>query len=186
MLQPTPGGFNAAAPGPCQNDRVKRSRTGSRGAASVPARASALALVLALVFTAGIGCSAPSETGGGDEATPSAGVAGVAHGGTTIPAPDAALSDAKARLEAALRPLAAADAKPGTERIRTALTDAGFPADSGEVTASKTPTGLDTDAVEVAVQVDRNCIIAQLRNGTVTASVLPVLADGRCFVGTPG
>jgi hypothetical protein len=66
------------------------------------------------------------------------------------------------------------------------MIDAGFPSGGVEVTASRTPTGLDADAVEAAVTTGSNCIVAQLRDGTVTSAVLPVLADGRCLVGTAG
>ena len=94
--------------------------------------------------------------------------------------------EAKARLEAALNRVTAVVRKPGAGQIRTAIIGAGFLADSVEVTASRTPTGLDTDAVEAAVPVGGTCIVAQLREGNVTSVVLPVLADGRCLVGTPG
>lgn len=67
-----------------------------------------------------------------------------------------------------------------------AMGNAGFPPGDVEITASRTPTGLDADAVELAVREGRNCIVAQLRNGSVTASILPVLAGGRCLVGTSG
>jgi hypothetical protein len=99
---------------------------------------------------------------------------------------DESTSHAKARVEAALSTLTAADRKPGTGQIRAVLIDAGFPSDSVEVTASRTPTGLEADAVEAAVAAGRNCIVTQLRDGNVTSAVLPVLADGRCLVGTPG
>jgi hypothetical protein len=79
----------------------------------------------------------------------------------------------------------AREAEPGTEQIRAALVEAGFPRDAIEVTASRTPTGLQADAVEAAVRQDRDCVVAQLRNGTVAVTVLPVLADGRCFAGSP-
>jgi hypothetical protein len=106
-------------------------------------------------------------------------------GSGTQPALAPATAAAKARVEAALGGTAAGGAKPGTDRARAALTDAGFTSAQQEVTASRTPTGLDADAVEAAVKVGSDCIVAQLRTGTVTVSVLPVLAGGRCLVGTP-
>ena len=99
---------------------------------------------------------------------------------------DATTSDTKARVEGVLNSVTAADRNPGTEQLRSALIGAGFLPDSVEVTASRTPTGLDADAVEVAVTAGRNCIVAQLRDGNVTSTVLPPLADGRCLVGTAG
>lgn len=100
------------------------------------------------------------------------------------PSADPALAAAKARVEAALGGAVAGGAKPVTDRIRVALTDAGFTADQAEVTASRTPTGLDADAVEAAVKVGDDCIVGQLRTGSVAVNVFPVLSDGRCLVGT--
>ncbi|MGY2746157.1 DUF6993 domain-containing protein [Arthrobacter sp. UYCu723] len=89
---------------------------------------------------------------------------------------------AKTRLDAALRQVAGGG-KPGTKQLRDAVTAAGFPAGDIQVTAIRTPTGLDADAVEIAVREGDDCIVGQVRNGTVNVTVLPVLADGRCLVG---
>jgi hypothetical protein len=53
-----------------------------------------------------------------------------------------------------------------------------------EVSASRTPTGLAADAVEVGVLGAAECVMAQIRSGTVESSVLPVLPNGRCFIGS--
>ena len=142
-------------------------------------------LALALVSTAAVACSAPASSGARVEASSGA-AAHASPRASSSASPDAATSDAKARLEAALEGVASAIRNPGTEQIRSVLTGAGFPSGSVEITASRTPTGLDADAVEAAVTAGRNCIVAQLRDGTVTSAVLPVLADGRCLVGTAG
>lgn len=76
-------------------------------------------------------------------------------------------------------------AKPVTDRIRAALTGAGFTPDQAEVTAGRTPTGLDAEAVEAAVKIGDDCIVGQLRTGHVVVNVFPVLFDGRCLVGSP-
>jgi hypothetical protein len=102
------------------------------------------------------------------------------------PGPDSAALAAKARLEAALAGAVAGGRKPSTDQLLAAVADAGFPPAGVEATASRTPTGLAADAVEVAVQSGRNCIVAQLRDGTVTTGILPVLAGGGCLVGTMG
>jgi 16S rRNA C1402 (ribose-2'-O) methylase RsmI len=52
-----------------------------------------------------------------------------------------------------------------------------------EVTAGRTPTGLVADAVEAGVRDGGNCIVAQIRDGGVAVSVLPVLSSGGCLVG---
>lgn len=99
--------------------------------------------------------------------------------------PGPATSAARTRMEAALARMAAPGSAPGTDQIRAAIVDAGFPPAAIEVTASRTPTGLAADAVEAAVRQDQDCIVAQLRKGTVAVTVLPLLAGGRCFVGSP-
>ncbi|WP_441403690.1 DUF6993 domain-containing protein [Arthrobacter sp. 2YAF22_2] len=99
--------------------------------------------------------------------------------------PGPATSAARTRMEAALARMAAPGSAPGTDQIRAAIVDAGFPPAAIEVTASRTPTGLAADAVEAAVRQDQDCIVAQLRKGTVAVTVLPLLAGGRCLVGSP-
>jgi hypothetical protein len=80
----------------------------------------------------------------------------------------------------------AGGSKPGTDQLRAAVAAAGFPPDGVEATAGRTPTGLAADTVELAVPSGRNCIVAQLRNGSVTTGILPVLAGGGCLVGARG
>lgn len=52
-----------------------------------------------------------------------------------------------------------------------------------EVSIFRTPTGLDVEAVQGAVQVDGTCIFGELRKSGVSMSLLPVLSNGRCFIG---
>lgn len=154
----------------------KRSAAGFRSAASLG--------VLALVLATAAACSAPSAAGSGSAAT-AATQPPLAAGSGAQPSLDPATAAAKARVEAALGGAVAGGAKPATDRARAILIEAGFTAEQQEVTASTTPTGLDADAVEAAVKVGNDCIVAQLRTGRVTVNVLPALADGRCLVGTP-
>ncbi|WP_260982361.1 DUF6993 domain-containing protein [Arthrobacter sp. U41] len=160
---------------------MKRDRTIGHRAAPAPAKFGVLALALLLT----VACSAPASSGARVEASPGAAAHAISPASRGA-SPAAATSDAKARVEAALNNVTAANRKPASEQLRSALIDAGFPTDSVEVTASRTPTGLDADAVEVAVTAGRTCIVAQLRNGRVTSSLLPPLADGRCLVGAAG
>ncbi|BCW67400.1 hypothetical protein NicSoilB4_21630 [Arthrobacter sp. NicSoilB4] len=150
------------------------------------ARARFGALALALMMTAAVGCSSPASFGARTEASSGA-AADVTPGASLDPAAvDSATSDTKTRVEAALDTLAGTGRTPGTEEIRSVLIAAGFASDGVEVTASRTPTGLEADAVVAAVASGSNCIVAQLRGGNVSSAVLPVLADGRCLVGTAG
>lgn len=89
----------------------------------------------------------------------------------------------KQTMESALKTLAAASPKPTQEALRSQLVSAGIPASTLEVSASKTPTGLDADAIEAAAKLDKDCVMGEIRDGQVSVSVLPVLASGKCFVG---
>lgn len=83
----------------------------------------------------------------------------------------------------ALRGVVASNPKPGQEQLTAALTGAGIPAGSLQVSASHTPTGLEVDAIEAAALQGTDCVIGQIRGGSVVVTVLPVLATGKCFVG---
>ena len=89
----------------------------------------------------------------------------------------------KSTVESVLNAAVRGGGQPQTASIRASLVNAGIPAGAVEVTASRTPTGLAADAVEAAVRDGSNCIVAQIRNGSVAVSVLPVLASGGCLVG---
>lgn len=143
-----------------------------------------LAVVLASVGA----CAAPTVASGASATNTSpAGATGAAVpvDPGAQPSLDPATADAKARIEAALDRAVAGGGKPATERIRAEVTGAGFLTDQVAVTASRTPTGLDSDAVEAAVKVGKDCIVAQLRTGSVAVTVLPALADGGCLVAVP-
>lgn len=86
-------------------------------------------------------------------------------------------------MESSLKALAAATPKPAQDALRSQLVSAGIPASTLEVSAGKTPTGLDVDAIEAAAKLDKDCVMGEIRDGQVSVSVLPVLASGKCFVG---
>jgi hypothetical protein len=99
--------------------------------------------------------------------------------------PDAAATETvKQTVTNALTQLAAAAPKPATAQVTDALTGAGIAPAVLQVSQSRTPTGLEADAIEAAVLQHNDCIIGQVREGTVTVTVLPVLASGKCFVGS--
>lgn len=79
--------------------------------------------------------------------------------------------------------LKAAGPKPGQEALRSRLVAAGIASGAVEVSVSKTPTGLDVDAVEAAVSSGVECVIGEVRDGRIVVTVQPLLADGKCFVG---
>ncbi|WP_120519584.1 DUF6993 domain-containing protein [Arthrobacter celericrescens] len=79
--------------------------------------------------------------------------------------------------------LRGAGPEPGQETLRSRLVAAGVASKAVEVSASRTPTGLEVDAVEAAVSSGTECVVGEVRDGRVTVTVLPLLADGRCFAG---
>lgn len=103
--------------------------------------------------------------------------------GPQRPELDAATARLSETVGNALRGVAAANPKPGQDQLTAALTGAGIPAGSLQVSASRTPTGLEVDAIEAAALQGRDCVIGQIRDGSVVVTVLPVLATGKCFVG---
>ena len=151
-----------------------------------------VALVLPLVIGMAA-CSAPapavtSSPAGSTGLTGSAPAAGgpatdAGSPGVTGASP-AAPSAVSGAVEAALQALLASSPQPSTAQVRESLSAAGFAPAAVEVSAARTPTGLAADAVEVGVLGENECVMAQLRSGTVATSVLPVLPNGRCFIGS--
>lgn len=154
-----------------------------------PARLSAPAAVLGGAFLAlavGLsGCSSPGEDttvpAPRESAAPESVPADPAASPT--PAPEDAPAAVTAALESELGKLADADPTPDRSAVAGAFTAAGFPADSVEVSADRTPTGLEVDSIQAAAVQDGECIFGEVRDGSVSVTVLPVLSDGGCFVG---
>ena len=86
-------------------------------------------------------------------------------------------------VETTLKTLIAGNPKPDRQALRSALVAAGVPQDKIEVSVSRTPTGLDVDAMEAAALSGQSCVMGQIRDGGVVVTVLPVLSTGKCFVG---
>lgn len=133
--------------------------------------------------TSGLAASSISNPApeGNAAAVPSPAASGTAS--SAAPSPSAS-PGVPAAVEAALQALVASAPQPSTAQVRESLAAAGFAPAAVEVSAARTPTGLAADAVEVGVLVDNECVVAQLRSGTVATSVLPVLPNGRCFIGS--
>lgn len=97
--------------------------------------------------------------------------------------PDPAVLATTKTVESTLKNLVAGNPKPDRESLRAALVSAGIPEGNLEVSVSRTPTGLDVDAMEAAALSGKSCVMGQIRDGGVVVTVLPVLATGKCFVG---
>ncbi|MFK0001080.1 DUF6993 domain-containing protein [Paenarthrobacter sp. NPDC090520] len=100
--------------------------------------------------------------------------------GTTA---DPAVTATAQTVETTLKNLVSTTPKPSQEAVRAALVAAGIPKNNIEVSAGRTPTGLDVDAMEAAALAGSSCVMGQIRDGAVVVTVLPVLATGKCFIG---
>lgn len=109
------------------------------------------------------------------------------HEATVVPdantMPPGAAERTPESLTKALDALAAASPSPDRAMIRKAFTEAGFPAETVEVSLDITPTGLAVDSIRGAAAEDGSCFFGEVREGAVAVSVLPVLDSGYCFVG---
>ncbi|WP_233494221.1 DUF6993 domain-containing protein [Renibacterium salmoninarum] len=114
-------------------------------------------------------------------------VSSLSASATATPAASDAASEAVAamfgKVQSALGALAAQSPKPSQEQIRTALQGLTTAPTDVEVSISKTPTGLDVDAIQGSVKIDKSCVIGQVRDGQVAMTTQPTLATGLCFVG---
>ena len=148
-------------------------------------------MILALAACTGSSPSEAGPTGAGQGAATTGEVAipsdpassGTIQPAATPPAEDPATAVMKQTVTDALGRLAAGTPKPATAQVTDALTGAGIAPAALEVSASRTPTGLEADAIEAAVLQGTKCVVGQVRDGSVTVIVLPVLASGKCFVG---
>lgn len=122
---------------------------------------------------------APSEPSA--SATPSASLA-PAPSPSTEPGDDPAV--AKDKLATSLSALLSFSPEPSTVEIRDYLTKEGIKAENLQVSATTTPTGLKADATTVGWANGKNCIMGFIADQKSSVSVLPILPDGTCFIGT--
>ncbi|MFI2562555.1 DUF6993 domain-containing protein [Paenarthrobacter sp. NPDC018779] len=123
--------------------------------------------------------TSPAQSTTDQAASPAVPPASTAAGITADPAVTATAET----VETTLKNLVSTTPKPSQEAVRAALVAAGIPKDNVEVSASRTPTGLDVDAMEAAALAGSSCVMGQIRDGAVVVTVLPVLATGKCFIG---
>lgn len=98
-------------------------------------------------------------------------------------APSEAPSNVLTAVTEALNSAAAQTPKPNADALRAAFGTAGVDPAAVEVSIDTTPTGLEVDAMTAAAPVGDSCIFGHVRDGVATVTQLPVLADGRCFIG---
>ncbi|MGO4147547.1 hypothetical protein AB4Y77_20910 [Paenarthrobacter sp. YAF11_1] len=151
--------------------------TDGQSAKAAKIRGAALSLaVSATVMMTGCTASPASTAQPGTTPPPSATAQATA-------AVDPAVVATSATVETTLKNLVAGNPKPDQEALRSALVSAGIPKANVEVSVSRTPTGLDVDALEAAALTGESCVMGQIRDGGVLVTILPVLATGKCFVG---
>ncbi|MEC3853546.1 DUF6993 domain-containing protein [Paenarthrobacter ureafaciens] len=146
-------------------------------------RRSVMVLACVAAAMALASCTPPAQTT--QTASEPTGSEPAAITGTASPGPTLApeVSAATKTVEATLKKIVATTSTPEREAVRSALVAAGIPASNVEVSVSRTPTGLDVDAMEAAALAGGSCVVGQIRDGGVVMTVLPVLASGKCFVG---
>ncbi|WP_255769530.1 DUF6993 domain-containing protein [Pseudarthrobacter sulfonivorans] len=167
---------------------LTRQRTRAMDKASAAIAASLLTAMLLTGCTAGTpAATGPSTTGDSSAAQGTATPTETSAAVPSVSAPTEGPGTAamKQTVTDALGRLAAGTPKPATAQVTAALTGAGVAPAALEVSASRTPTGLEADAIESAVLQGTDCVFGQIRDGSVSVTVLPVLASGKCFVGAP-
>lgn len=147
----------------------------------MPARRSAVAIPAVLVALALAGCvdepaPAPVPTTAGPSATPS-------------PAPDPVLVEGGSAEQnlpyfaVVLERAVDAGATTGGQFV-DALAAAGFDRAAMEVTPDRTTVDLAADSVQFSVLTSDGCLVGQFGNVGLRSAALPVLATGRCLVGS--
>ncbi|GGH98705.1 hypothetical protein GCM10007170_31850 [Arthrobacter liuii] len=192
---------------PWQNDTMRHTPYHRQNNRAGAALASVVMAALLSGCVAGPSSSRPAVEGnGGQASSPAAAASPAGHGQPAAtptpqgsgpaeeplantsagasPADAAATETVKRTVTDALDKLAAGTPKPATAQVSEALTGAGIAPAVQQVSQSRTPTGLEADAIEAAVLQGKDCVIGQIREGAVTVTVLPVLASGKCFVGS--
>lgn len=91
---------------------------------------------------------------------------------------------AKDKLATSLSALLSFTPEPSTAEIRDYLAKEGIKAEKLQVSATTTPTGLKADATTVSWANGENCIMGFIADQKSSVSVLPILPDGTCFIGT--
>lgn len=102
---------------------------------------------------------------------------------STTPVPLTPAQELAKKVEASLTKLGKTASTPNRDQMKSAMIEAGSNADKLEISQDRTPTGLAVDAIEAATQIDKQCVIGQVRSGRAFVTILPVLDTGFCFVG---
>lgn len=135
---------------------------------------------LLLTFTA---CSQPSPPSYPEIPTPDIATLqpSAVETATDLPLPASAAS--KEKLTKSLSALLSFNQSPSTEDIKAYLVEEGIVEEDLQISKTTTPTGLSADAVEIGWVSGGECIMGYIREGASSVAVLPVLPNGKCFIG---
>lgn len=164
----------------------QKPRTAGRGGTWLLLVAGAVLALTSCTAAPAPGTGTSGDSNSIDATPPPAPTAQPETSGATEAAP-AGPDEIAVAVEVALQALAGAQDSVTSDDVRTAIgqgfADAGSVPETVEVSIDRTPTGLDVDAIQGAGRIGESCVIGEVREGTVTVTVLPVLATGLCFVG---
>lgn len=135
-----------------------------------------LAAAASLVLTA---CQSSAPTPSPSEA----GATSASPAASAIFNPGGSAQDNKAFFDKVNEQTLAANEKASSKDLVNALSAAGFDKGAMQVTADKTPTGLDVDFVIVSVKMGNECLIGQRAVEGYASEVAPVLSTGECLIG---
>ncbi|OYX54268.1 MAG: hypothetical protein B7Y93_06810 [Micrococcales bacterium 32-70-13] len=85
--------------------------------------------------------------------------------------------------EFVIEQLLATNPQPTSILIADTLTAAGFPREALEVTADTTRVGDPADSILFSVQIEGQCLLGQVAQGSFGSELASVLGSGRCLVG---
>lgn len=145
-----------------------------------------MGLVLAALVVSASACTGPSEPSSqltAPSSTPTPDIAPLPPSGTATDLPLAASEADKEKLMQALTALLSFNQKPSTNDIRQYLIGEGVKTENLQITKTKTPTGLDVDAIEIGWASGDKCIMGYIHETQASVSVLPILPDDTCFIG---
>jgi hypothetical protein len=64
------------------------------------------------------------------------------------------------------------------------LVDSGFPKEAMEVTPDRTTVNAQADQVQYSVRINGTCLVGQYGGGSYNGTAQPLLASGKCLIGT--
>lgn len=88
-------------------------------------------------------------------------------------------------LNQSLNSLATSVGYPSAAQIEDATRKVASESQVIDISPVETPTGLRADSIQIAFAVDsKECIFGYIRGKDISTSILPILSNGKCMVGT--